>query len=69
MVQADMMLLEGLVDSVRATCAAFHDKRRGTVNLQHGRHCLPAFSLFFMQSELFLSYQHALEGGCKTSNC
>ena len=30
---------------------------------------LSAFSLFFMQSESFLSYQRALEEGRKTSNC
>jgi len=30
---------------------------------------LPAFSLFFMQSESFLSYQRSLEEGRKTSNC
>src|SRR5260370_22307247 len=30
---------------------------------------LSAFSLFFMQSELFLSYQRSLAEGRKTSNC
>ncbi len=30
---------------------------------------LSAFSLFFMQSELFLAYQRGLEEGRKTSNC
>src|ERR1019366_791719 len=30
---------------------------------------LSAFSLFFMQSESFLSYQRSLEEGRKTSNC
>ena len=30
---------------------------------------LSAFSLFFMQSESFLSYQRGLEEGRKTSNC
>ena len=30
---------------------------------------LSAFSLFFMQSEFFLSYQRGLEEGRKTSNC
>jgi hypothetical protein len=30
---------------------------------------LSAFSLFFVQSESFLSYQRSLEEGRKTSNC
>ena len=63
------MVLQGLVDSVRATCAAFHDARRGDVSYSMADIGLSAFSLFFMQSESFLSYQRALQEGCKTSNC
>ncbi len=62
-------MLETLLDSVRSACAAFPDKRRGDVTYSMADIGLSAFSLFFMQSESFLSYQRGLEEGCKTSNC
>ena len=64
-----MELLETLLDGVRSACAAFPDKRRGEVTYSIADIGLSAFSLFFMQSESFLSYQRALEEGRKMSNC
>ncbi len=65
-----MQVLQTLLDGVRAACAGFPDKRRGTgVTYSMADIGLSAFSLFFMQSESFLSYQRGLEEGCKTSNC
>jgi hypothetical protein len=64
-----MEMLETLLDSVRSACAAFPDQRRGAVTYSMADIGLSAFSLFFMQSESFLSYQRGLEEGRKTSNC
>ena len=64
-----MELLETLFDGVRSACGAFPDKRRGDVTYSMADIGLSAFSLFFMQSESFLSYQRGLEEGRKTSNC
>jgi hypothetical protein len=64
-----MEMLETLLDSVRSACAAFPDPRRGAVTYSMADIGLSAFSLFFMQSESFLSYQRGLEEGRKTSNC
>src|SRR6195952_2966170 len=64
-----MEMLETLLDGVRAPCAAFPDKRRGDVTYSMADIGLSAFSLFFMQSESFLSHQRALEEGRKMSNC
>jgi hypothetical protein len=64
-----MEMLETLLDGVRLACAGFPDKRRGDVTYSMADIGLSAFSLFFMQSESFLSYQRGLEEGCKTSNC
>ncbi len=48
----------------------FPDRRRGgDVSYSMADIGLSAFSLFFMQSESFLSYQRGLEEGRKTSNC
>ncbi|MBY6243611.1 hypothetical protein [Methylosinus sp. Sm6] len=58
-------LLSGLHDA----CAAFPDKRKGAGDYSMADIGLPAFSLFFMQSESFLAYQHSLKEGRKTSNC
>jgi hypothetical protein len=63
------MILQELLDAIRATCAAFPDRRRGDVTYSMADIGMSAFSLFFMQSESFLSYQRALEEGRKTSNC
>ena len=65
-----MQVLQTLLDGVRSTCAGFPDKRRGgDVTYSMADIGLSAFSLFFMQSESFLSYQRGLEEGRKTSNC
>ena len=65
-----MQVLQTLLDGVRATCARFPDKRRGgDVIYSMADIGLSAFSLFFMQSESFLSYQRGLEEGHQTSNC
>jgi len=58
--------LEGL----RTVCAGFPDARRSTdVDYSTTDIGLSAFSLFFMQSESFLSHQRRLEQGHGTSNC
>ncbi len=65
-----MTILEDLLSGLRDVCAAFPDKRSGgTAVYTMADIGLSAFSLFFMQSESFLSYQRALEEGHKTSNC
>jgi len=63
-----MDVLETLFDGVRSACAGFPDRRRGDVTYSMADIGLSAFSLFFMQSESFLSYQRGLEEGRKTSN-
>jgi len=45
------------------------DARRGDVRYSMVDIGISAFSLFFMQSESFLSYQRSLEEGRTTSNC
>ena len=52
--QADMEILETLLEGVRLACAAFPDKRRGDATYSMADIGLSAFSLFFMQSESFL---------------
>jgi hypothetical protein len=65
-----MVILQTLLDGLRAVCAGFPDKRRGgDVTYSMGDIGMSAFSLFFMQSESFLAYQRELEAGRKTSNC
>ncbi len=65
-----MQVLQTLLDGVRTTCAGFPDQRRGgDVTYSMADIGLSGFSLFFMQSESFLSYQRGLEEGRKTSNC
>ena len=65
-----MQVLQALLDSVRATCASFPNKRRsGDVTYSMADIGLSAFSLFFMQSASFLAHQRGLEEGRKTSNC
>jgi len=64
-----MELLDTLLAGVRSACAAFPDARRGDVGYSMADIGMSAFSLFFMQSESFLSYQRSLEEGRKTSNC
>jgi len=65
-----MLILDDLLDGLRAACGAFPDKRKGgDATYSMADIGLSAFSLFFMQSESFLSYQRSLEEGRKTSNC
>ncbi len=64
-----MDCLSSLIAHVRAACVDFPDARRGDVRYSMADIGLSAFSLFFMQSESFLSYQRSLEEGRKTSNC
>jgi len=52
-----MELLDTLVAGVRSACAALPDARRGDVRYSMADIGMSAFSLFFMQSESFLSYQ------------
>jgi Transposase DDE domain len=65
-----MRVLEGLLTGLKAVCSGFTDKRRGKeVTYTMADIGLSAFSLFFMQSESFLSYQRRLREGHGTSNC
>jgi hypothetical protein len=65
-----MEIFETLLDGLRTVCAGFPDSRRGTdVDYTMGDIGLSAFSLFFMQSESFLSHQRHLERGHNSSNC
>ena len=64
-----MEFLSSLIEPVRTACVDFPDARRGDVRYSMADIGLSAFSLFFMQSESFLSYQRGLEEGRKTSNC
>ncbi len=64
-----MEILEGLLAGLRKACAGFPDSRRGKVRYPMTDIGMSAFSLFFMQSESFLSFQRQLEQGHSTSNC
>jgi len=65
-----MEILESLLDGLRGVCGGFPDARRSTdVDYSMADIGLSAFSLFFMQSESFLSHQRRLEHGHGTSNC
>lgn len=64
-----MEILEGLLSGLRAVCGGFVDGRRGAVKYTMADIGLAAFSLFFMQSESFLSFQRRLEQGRHASNC
>ncbi len=65
-----MNVLDVALGELREVCAAFPDKRSGgDVTYSMADIGLSAFSLFFMQSESFLSYQRSLDEGYKTSNC
>ena len=62
-------MLDRLLTGLHDACAAFPDKRKGAGGYSMADIGLSAFSLFFMQSEAFLSHQRSLEEGRKTSNC
>src|ERR1035441_10079170 len=67
-----MEILESLLAGLRAVCAVFPDARRSPdpdVDYSMADIGLSAFSLFFMQSESFLSHQRWLEQGHGTSDC
>jgi hypothetical protein len=64
-----MVILDRLLRDLHDACLAFPDKRKGEGEYTMADIGLSAFSLFFMQSESFLSYQRSLEEGRKTSNC
>jgi hypothetical protein len=64
-----LLILDQLLSGLKEACAAFPDKRKGAGVYSMADIGLSAFSLFFMQSESFLSYQRSLEEGRKTSNC
>jgi hypothetical protein len=64
-----MLILDRLLSGLHDVCASFPDKRKEAGVYSMADIGLSAFSLFFMQSESFLSYQRSLEEGRKTSNC
>jgi hypothetical protein len=64
-----MLILDHLLGGLRDVCAGFPDKRKSAGIYSMADIGVSAFSLFFMQSESFLSYQRSLEEGRKTSNC
>ena len=64
-----MLILDHLLGGLKDACAAFPDKRKAAGVYTMADIGLSAFSLFFMQSESFLSYQRSLCEGRKTSNC
>jgi hypothetical protein len=65
-----MSLLVSLLEELKEVCRMFPDTREGrSGNIGVEDFGLSAFSMFFMQSGSFLSYQRALEKGQKRSNC
>ena len=64
-----MLILDRLLDDVRAACGAFPDKRKAGGEYSMSDIGVGAFSLFFMQSESFLAHQRSLEDSRKVSNC
>ena len=64
-----MLILDQLLSDWKDVCASFPDKRKGDDIYSMADIGLSGFSLFFLQSESFLSYQRSLEEGRKTSNC
>jgi len=65
-----MKLLASLLSGLRAACAAFPDPRKGRFgNIAVADFGMAAFSMFFMQSASFLSFQRTLEKGHGRSNC
>jgi hypothetical protein len=65
-----MEIFESLLAGLRTVCAGLPDTRRSPdpdVDYSMADIGLSAFSLFFMQSESFLSYERRLEQGHGTS--
>jgi len=64
-----MKILESLLCGLRAVCGTFPDAREGRKgNIPTADFGMSAFSLFFMQSGSFLSFQRHLEKGQGRSN-
>ncbi len=65
-----MDVLDRLLSGLRGVCAGFTDKRRGKrLTYSMGDIGMSAFSLFFAQSESFLSHQRQLAERQGSSNC
>jgi hypothetical protein len=65
-----MGLLATLLSELKAVCGGFPDKRGGRAgNIWMADFGLSAFSMFFMQSASFLSFQRTLDKGHGRSNC
>jgi hypothetical protein len=65
-----MELLPSLLEELKAVCGRFPDTRQGRAgNIAMADFGVSAFSMFFMQSESFLSHQRALEKGHSRTNC
>jgi hypothetical protein len=65
-----MELLPSLLSELKAVCGSFPDTRDGRGgNIAMADFGLSAFSMFFMQSASFLSYQRTLDKGHGRSNC
>jgi hypothetical protein len=65
-----MRVLEEFLGGLRRVCASFPDGRQWRPdNIAIADAGLAAFSLFFMQSESFLSHQRRMEHGRNASNC
>lgn len=65
-----MEIFESLLQGLRTVCAGFRDTRQGMeADYTMADIGMSAFSLFFMQSESFLSHQRRLAQGRGTSNC
>jgi hypothetical protein len=52
-----VLILDHLLSGLTDVCSAFPDKRKSPGDYSMADIGLSAFSLFFMQSESFLSYQ------------
>ena len=65
-----MKIFSDLLAGLRRACCGFPDTRAGRAgNISVQDYGLSAFSMFFMQSDSFLSYQRNLEKGQGRSNC
>jgi hypothetical protein len=67
--KGDVRILDTLIAGLKDVCATFPDKRKADGVYSMSDIGMSAFSLFFMQSDSFLSYQRSLAEGRKTSNC
>ena len=65
-----MKLMPSLLQELKAVCGGFPDMRGGRGgNILMADFGISAFSMFFVQSESFLSHQRALEKGYGRTNC